>query len=233
MINNKRVIAVIPARAGSKSVKNKNIKLLGGKPLIAWPIDIAKKSKYIDRVIVSTDGEHIVKVASEYGAEIYLRPSDLAQDHSLLIDTLRYLIKKLNEEQETADYFVILEPTCPLRSVEDVDNAIEKLVDYDSVATFMEAELNPYRAWKLDGDTVNTFIDGAIPWLPRQELPSAYQLNGAVYAFHTKRLPDDGVAVLFGKTAAILMPKERSIDIDLNIDFLIAEEIIRRLDLYD
>ncbi|KCY89397.1 cytidylyltransferase family protein [Acinetobacter baumannii 25691_8] len=122
MIDNKRVIAVIPARAGSKSIKDKNIKLLGGKPLIAWPIDTAKKSKYIDRILVSTDGQKIKEIAESYDAEVYLRPESLAQDNSLLIDTLRYMIKELKREGESAKYLIVLEPTCPLRSVEDVDN---------------------------------------------------------------------------------------------------------------
>lgn len=232
MIGNKRVIAIIPARAGSKSVKDKNIKPLGGKPLIAWPIDVAKKSKYIDRIIVSTDGDKIKKVAENYGAEVYLRPEELAQDQSILIDTLRHLIKQLKEEKETAEFMVILEPTCPLRSIEDVDKVIEKLLTNDSVATFIEAELNPHRAWKIDDGKVKTFIEGAVPWLPRQELPKAYQLNGAVYGFRLNKLPAEGISVVFGKTAAVLMPKERSVDIDFDMDFIIAEHIIKKYEDY-
>ncbi|HDU8206020.1 acylneuraminate cytidylyltransferase family protein [Acinetobacter baumannii] len=227
MIDNKRVIAVIPARAGSKSIKDKNIKLLGGKPLIAWPIDTAKKSKYIDRILVSTDGQKIKDIAESYNAEVYLRPEYLAQDNSLLIDTLRYLIKELKKEGESAQYLVVLEPTCPLRSVEDVDNVIEKLIENDSAATFIEAELNPHRAWKLEGNQVCTFIDGAIPWLPRQQLPLAYQLNGAVYGFEINKLPDTGISIIFGNIAAVIMPAERSIDIDNELHFEIAEELIK------
>ncbi|HHN6246822.1 TPA: acylneuraminate cytidylyltransferase family protein [Acinetobacter baumannii] len=226
MIDNKRVIAVIPARAGSKSIKDKNIKLLGGKPLIAWPIDTAKKSKYIDRILVSTDGQKIKEIAESYDVEVYLRPESLAQDNSLLIDTLRYMIKELKREGESAKYLIVLEPTCPLRSVEDVDNVIEKLIENDSAATFMEAELNPHRAWKIEDSHVCPFIEGAIPWLPRQKLPKAYQLNGAVYGFNIDKLPDTGISVLFGNIAAVKMPRERSIDIDFNIDFIIAEELL-------
>lgn len=227
MINDKRVIAVIPARAGSKSIVNKNIKPLAGKPLVAWPIDTAQKSKYIDRIIVSTDGELIKSVAEQYGAEVYLRPESLAQDESLVIDCLRDLIQRLKKENEEACYLVLLEPTSPLRSVEDVDLVIEKLLTHDSAATFMEAELNPHRAWKVEGDMVVPFIDGAIPWLPRQKQPEAYQLNGAVYGFHIDKLAIDGSPVLCGNIAAVKMPPERSVDIDNRIHFAIAEEIIK------
>tara|TARA_R110002020_G_scaffold232883_3_gene444522 strand:+ start:10099 stop:10794 length:696 start_codon:yes stop_codon:yes gene_type:complete len=227
MINGKRVIAVIPARAGSKSVIDKNIKLLAGKPLVAWPIDVAKKSKYIDRIIVSTDGEKIISVAKEYNAEVYLRPEILAQDKSLLIDALRDLIRRLKSENEEAEYLVVLEPTCPLRSVEDVDNVIEKLITHNSSATFIEADLNPNRAWKINSKGVEPFIEGAIPWLPRQELPEAYQLNGAVYGLRINELLSDSISILFGDIAAIKMPIERSIDIDNELHFLIAEEIIK------
>ncbi|PKG98915.1 cytidylyltransferase domain-containing protein [Paraglaciecola sp. MB-3u-78] len=227
MINDKRVIAVIPARAGSKSIINKNIKLLAGKPLVAWPIETAQKSQYIDRIIVSTDGELIKSVAEQYGAEVYLRPENLAQDESLVIDCVRDLIRRLKRENEDACYLVLLEPTSPLRSVEDVDLVIEKLLTHDSVATFMEAELNPHRAWKVEGDMVVPFIDGAIPWLPRQKQPEAYQLNGAVYGFHINKITIDGSPVLSGNIAAVMMPPERSVDIDNLIHFAIAEEIIK------
>jgi CMP-N-acetylneuraminic acid synthetase len=227
MINDKRVIAVIPARAGSKSIINKNIKLLAGKPLVAWPIDSAKKSKYIDRIIVSTDGELIKSVAEQYGAEVYLRPKNLAQDESLVIDCVRDLIRRLKKENEEAAYLVLLEPTSPLRSVEDIDLVIEKLLTHDSVATFMEAELNPHRAWKIEGNMVVPFIDGAIPWLPRQKQPEAYQLNGAVYGFHIDKIAIEGSPALSGNIAAVMMPPERSVDIDNLIHFAVAEEIMK------
>lgn len=226
MIDNKRVIAIIPARAGSKSVPNKNIKLLGGKPLIAWPIDIAKKSKYIDRIIVSTDGDEIGKIAKNYNVEIYPRPKELSGDTSLLIDTLRHLIEELKSEGESAQYMVILEPTCPFRSVKDVDDVIEKLLNHDSVATFKNAELNPHRAWKIEGHTVSPFIDSANPWLPRQHLPKAYQLNGAVYGIDIHKLPKNNSSLLFGNIDAVIMPPERSVDLDYEIDFINAEQLI-------
>ena len=150
MINGKRVIAVIPARGGSKSVPKKNIKLLGGKPLIAWSIEVGLKTPEIDRVIVSTDDDEIASVAKQHGAEVYQRPEHLATDEALVIDALRDLSATLRKEGETAEIMVLLEPTCPLRAVDDVTECLSLLVQgFDSVATFKEAELNPHRAWKI------------------------------------------------------------------------------------
>lgn len=231
MINNKRVIAVIPARGGSKSVPYKNIKLLAGKPLISWAIEAARKTPEIDRIIVSTDDDKIAEVAIHYGAEVILRPEELARDDSLVIDTIRDLIMKLRASGEEAEYMVLLEPTCPLRNSSDISECLKILEDkkYDSVATFKEAELNPHRAWKINGNNPETFFTGVVPWLPRQKLPKAYQLNGAVYSFRINGLKEDDISLLFGKEGAVLMPKERSIDIDDELDFLLVETLIERM----
>ena len=178
-------------------------------------------------MIVSTDGKKISEVASRFGAEVYVRPKHLSQDSSLVIDCLRNLISRLKREKETANYLILLEPTSPLRNTKDIDLSIEKLLDFDSVATFCNAELNPHRAWKIKGNTVEPFINGAIPWLPRQQLPEAFQLNGAVYGFRIDKLPIDGQSIIFGNIAAIKMPIERSIDIDSMTHLKMAEHIIR------
>ena len=229
MINRKKVLALIPARAGSKSVPNKNIKTLLDKPLIAWSIQVALNSKYIDKVIVSTDGEEISNVSKQFGAEVMLRPNELAKDDSLVIDTVRHVLKELVKKSEIFDYLVLLEPTSPLRSIEDIDAVIEKIETgcFDSVATFVEAELNPHRAWLIENETPSTFIPGSVPWLPRQKLPKAWQLNGAVYGILVKKLPNSGISLLFGKTGAITMPKHRSLDIDHHLDFTLAEAMVK------
>lgn len=228
MIDGKRVIAVIPARGGSKSIPDKNIKLLGGKPLIVWSIEVAKATKEIDRIIVSTDSGKITKIAKERGAEIYVRPAHLATDEALVIDALRDLVGTLRREGENAEIMILLEPTCPLRSVEDIEGCLRLLIDhgYDSVATFKEAELNPHRAWKINDGKPEVFIPGAVPWLPRQKLPKAYQLNGAVYAFIIDSLTRSVQGLLFGNSGAVVMPPERSIDIDNMVAHYVAETII-------
>ena len=195
-----------------------------------WSIEVAKKTEEIDRIIVSTDSEKIGKIAREHGAEVYIRPAHLATDEALVIDALRDLIGTLRKEGEDAEIMILLEPTCPLRSVEDITKCIHLLVNngYDSVATFKEAELNPHRAWKIDNGKPEVFIPGAIPWLPRQKLPKAYQLTGAVYAFYSNRLNQEKRSLLFGKSGAVVLPKERSLDIDDELDFEILETLIRR-----
>jgi CMP-N,N'-diacetyllegionaminic acid synthase len=223
-----RVIAVIPARGGSKSIPRKNIKILAGKPLILWSIEAARNTPEIDRVIVSTDDPMIAEVARLGGAEIYPRPAHLATDDALVIDALRDLIKTLAAEGEENAMMVLLEPTCPLRAVEDISACLNVLAGgYESVATFKEAELNPHRAWTITENGPEVFVPGAIPWLPRQKLPRAHQLNGAVYAFRTAAMASEGRAMLFGKCGAVLMPRERSVDIDEEIDFELIETLIR------
>jgi N-acylneuraminate cytidylyltransferase len=228
LIAGKRIIAVIPARGGSKSVPKKNIKFLGDKPLISWSIEVGRKTREIDRVIVSTDDEEIASVAQRHGAEVYHRPKHLATDEALVIDALRDLISTLRKEGENAEIIVLLEPTCPLRSVEDVRKCLELLVQgFDSVATFKDAELNPHRAWKIVDGHPEVFIAGAIPWQPRQKLPKAYQLNGAVYAFFMDSLKIECPSLLVGRVGAVIMPKERSVDIDDRLDFSIVEVLLK------
>src|SRR3569833_2229316 len=185
MVNEQRVIAVIPARGGSKSVPGKNIRELGGKPLLAWSIDVAKDVEQIDRVIVSTDDAQIGSVALASGAEVYPRPAHLATDEALVIDAIKDLYRTLLEEGEKPEWMILLEPTCPLRSADDVRKCLGLIEEgtYDSVATFKDAELNPHRAWRLVDNVPEVFIEGAIPWLPRLLLPLVFLLFGAVFVF--------------------------------------------------
>ena len=224
------VVAVIPARGGSKSVSRKNVREVGGKPLLAWSIDVALKVDLIDRTIVSTDSEEIATVSREYGAEVSERPDRLATDDALVVDTLRHLVGTLRKGGESAAYVAMLEPTCPFRTAGDVESALELLIDegLDSVASFTDAELNPHRAWTIEDNHPRPVIDDADPWQPRQSLPDAYQLNGGVYAFAVDTLPDTGAALLFGDCGAIEMPPERSVDIDTQLDLEFARLVAER-----
>lgn len=228
MMGRERVIAVIPARGGSKGVPHKNIVLLGGKPLVVWSIETARTVGLIDRIIVSTDDEAIAAVARKGGAEVYRRPAHLASDSALVIDALRDLIDTLTNEGEPGRIMVLLEPTCPLRSGDDVKACIEGVVTggKDSIATFKEADLNPHRAWAITEGRPVRFIRGANPWLPRQQLPPAYQLNGAVYCFRTDRLGPKDQGLLFGESGSVIMPAERSVDIDGMTDLHFAELVL-------
>lgn len=229
MVGKEKVLALIPARGGSKSIPHKNIVILNGKPLIAWTIETALNTPEIDRVIVSTDDLEIAKVATEYGAEVQMRPTELATDTSLVIDTMHYVINELHKEKDYYTYIVLLEATAPFRTAKDVSNCIKKIYEesLDSVATFKEAELNPNRAWKINNGTPTSFIDGVVPWLPRQQLPEAYQLNGAVYVTKIEALLKSNTEIILGKIGAVIMPKERSIDIDDKMDLLMAEFLLK------
>ena len=230
MLKGKRVIAVIPARGGSKSVPGKNIRSLGGRPLLAWSIEVARQVNEIDRIIVSTDDAQIALVGRSFGAEVYTRAPHLATDEALVIDALKDLLQTLQAEGEIPEWVILLEPTCPLRTADDVRDCLELVSQdkYDSVATFKEAELNPHRAWRLVNGVPEVFIAGAVPWLPRQKLPKAYQLNGAVYVFRANLLAQEAKSLLVGKLGAVLMPRDRSQDIDDSVDFTIVEALLKK-----
>jgi len=211
-------------------VPGKNIRSLGGKPLLAWSIEVARQVGEIDRIIVSTDDPQIASVGKAYGAEVYPRPAHLATGDALVIDALKDLLQTLQAERETPEWVILLEPTCPLRSADDVRDCLKLVAQggYDSVATFKEAELNPHRAWRLIDGVPEVFIAGAIPWLPRQKLPKAYQLNGAVYVFRANLLAEEAKSLLVGKLGAVLMPRDRSQDIDDSVDFTIVEALLNK-----
>lgn len=229
MIEGRHVTALIPARGGSKSVERKNIRELGGKPLIAWSIEVALKVPVIDRIVVSTDHPEIASCARAHGAEVADRPRELSTEDALVIDAIRYHIGKWRQSRQDTDIVVLLEPTCPYRSQEDIVRCLNLLVDddCDSVATFQQAEVNPHRTWRLHDGHPEPFISGANPWQPRQQLPPAYQLNGGVYAFVANRLPEEGVSLLFGNSRGVSMPAHRSVDIDSKIDFMVAEAVLK------
>jgi len=222
------VVALVPARGGSKGVPGKNVRELGSKPLVAWPIDVAQATASVDRTIVSTDDEEIAAVAREYGAEVSMRPDRLAGDDSLVVDTVRYTVETLQDESDPPGTVVMLEPTTPFRRPEDVEACLDRLAEpgVDSVATFTEAAVNPHRTWQVEDGRPETFLPEATPWQPRQALPAAYQLNGAVYAFDVDAVSDEGPSLLFGEPAAVVMEPTRSLDIDTELDFAVAEQLL-------
>lgn len=230
MIENLRVIAIIPARGQSKSIPRKNLRLLGDKPLIGWAIECALSSPEVDRVIVSTDDQAIASVSREYGAEVYERPPELATDTSLIADTLRDLWSRLRIEGDQANIFLLLEPTSPFRDLSLINRCLKRLVSeqFDSIATFNEAAINPERVWRITEGIPQTFIEGALPWKPRQLLSKAYQLNGALYAFFPDRLPSGIPNILFGRSGAEVIPADDAIDIDNSIDLILANELLKQ-----
>ena len=224
-------MAVIPARGGSKGLPGKNIKSLCGKPLVAWSIDQAKNSKYIDKIIVSTDDKNIAKTAKEYGAEVpFLRPVELAEDTTPTIDVLMHLIKYFENKKEQYDYLLLLEPTSPLREVSDIDNSIKKLFENDnadSVVGVAEVEsVHPSFLAKFDLEGFLVPYVGKFESKRRQDLEKLYFFEGSIYIAKISKLKENK-SFYTRRTLGYLMPKWKSYEIDDTIDFLIVEAIIK------
>lgn len=226
MYKNNRVVCIIPARGGSKGLRGKNIKDLLGKPLIAYSIEQAKESKYIDRVIVSTEDSVIAEVSKKYGAEVpFIRPKELATDESRVIDVLLHAIEWLEDhEKYDFDIVVLLHATTPLRSVSDIDSCIEMLIETkaDNVFSVMEAHRNPYfNMVEVDDNGIVTLAKRG-DYTTRQSAPKVYDMNASIYVWWKDVLKDER-KIFLKKSRIYVMPKERSIDIDDNLDFKIAE----------
>jgi CMP-N,N'-diacetyllegionaminic acid synthase len=227
------ILAIIPARGGSKGVPRKNIRELAGKPLIAWTIETALSCDGLDRVIVTTEDENIAEIANQYGAEIpFLRPLDIAQDDTPDLPVYQHALSWLKEhEKYCPDIIVWLRPTAPLRIVEDIEGAIRLLTETkaDCVRTVCVAEHHPYWMKQLNGNRLLPFLEGirTEQYYRRQLLPLVYRLNGAVDVTWQETVMKKEL-LYSGDVRGYIMPTERSIDLDNEIDFSVAEVLIRR-----
>jgi len=228
MIGEHRVVALIPARGGSKGLRNKNLRTLSGKTLLRWTIEIAQQVAALDAVVVSTDDGAIAHEARSAGAEVAPRPGELATDDALVIDAIRHHLQEWEGTPDEPGVVVLLQPTSPLRSAADVEACLRPLAEdsHDTAATFSRCNSPPQRLWRLVEGCAEPYLEGPANWLPRQALPDLYEINGAVYAFRAARLPATARGPLFGRIAAVPMPPERSIDIDTALDLLFAETLL-------
>jgi N-acylneuraminate cytidylyltransferase/CMP-N,N'-diacetyllegionaminic acid synthase len=226
------MLAIIPARGGSKGLPGKNVRPLCGKPLIAYSVEAALNAKEVDRVIVSTDCPEIASVAKSFGAEIpFMRPSELAQDASLAIDTYIYTVDRLKkEENRSIDELVVLLPTCPLRTAEDIDRAIRLFREKkaDSVISFYEAP-HPVQWYKYvdENGVLRSVLPETGTLANRQSERKSYLPNGAIYVFRYSVLKEQRVYYT-DRTYPYIMPANRSVDIDSIDDFNMAEYWMRR-----
>ena len=231
MFDEKKILAVIPARGGSKGVPRKNIRELGGKPLIAWTIDAAKKSEYIDRLILSSEDEEIISVARECGCEVpFVRPDELATDDSPGIAPLLHAVTTLEEQY---DYLILLQPTSPFRSVEDIDGAIRRCIENKAESCVSVTESEKHPAWMFyltEGNKLTSVLEAEVNATHRQQLEPVYALNGAVYVVNIPILLKEEKLVLQDSTLAYVMPPVRSMDIDSLFDFTICELIAKRIE---
>ena len=219
-----KFLFIIPARGGSKGVPRKNIRDLAGKPLLVWTIEEAKKSKFADRIVLSSEDAEIIHVTKKHGCEVpFVRPDELAQDNTPGIDPVLHAI----EQCPGYEYVVLLQPTSPLRTVEDIDGCIQFFLDNQAASciTLKEAEESPFWMYTKNnvGQLKNLIKQDSII-TRRQDLPKVYALNGAVYVA-TVEFVRQNKSFLTEETIGYVMPEERSIDIDVEIDFKVCEFI--------
>lgn len=228
MINEKRILAIIPARGGSKRLPRKNLLPINGKPLIEWSIDAAEASEYIDTVFISTDDKEIQSISCESGAYVpELRPAELATDTATTESMLLYTLGKYGKEY---DVVILLQPTSPLRTANNIDEAIELFLTKKafSVVSVTPCEHSPLWANTLPLDAnMGSFIKEK--GLQRsQNLDEFYRLNGAIYIFDIEKLQQYQKICYTNESYAYKMSNENSVDIDTELDFKFAELLLRK-----
>lgn len=225
MIAGGKVLALVTARGGSKGLPGKNLRELAGQPLIAWTIAAARSSHYVDRLVVSTDDEGIAAAARQCGAEVpFMRPAELAADDSPGMDPVFHALKEL----PGYDWVVLLQPTSPLRQAVDIDACLElcERAAAPACVSVVVPDQSPYLSFRVNGQGR---IEPLLGWenvnSPRQNLPPAVALNGAVYVARTEWLGRKR-SFVSAETLAYRMPRERSVDIDSVEDLELAGQLL-------
>lgn len=226
MIDGKKNVAIIPARGGSKRLPGKNILSLAGKPLVVWSIEAALKSKYIDKVIVSSEDDEILKISTEAKADIIKRPEELATDTATTFDVIKHVLDNI----KGYEYVVLLQPTSPLRNEKHIDEAIELLIERkaDAVISVCETEHSPLWCNTLPKDrSMKNFLKDDIINKRSQDLEKYYRVNGAIYICRIDRLLKEKTFFIKDNIYAYVMIRDESIDIDTHLDFIIAEQLMK------
>ncbi|HPS02203.1 MAG TPA: acylneuraminate cytidylyltransferase family protein [Candidatus Sumerlaeota bacterium] len=224
-----RNLAVIPARSGSKGLKDKNIRPLQGKPLIAYTIEAARQSHLFDEIFVSTDSEEYARIAVEWGAHVpFLRSGDLASDTASSWDVVREAVQNYKARGQEFDTVALLQPTSPLRRADDIRNGYEQMRDRKANAIVGVCEVNHSPLWcntLPEDNSLDHFLNPDVVNRPRQSLPTCFRINGALYLVRVDYLMQAGN--LYEKDSyAVVMSKENSLDIDDETDFRIAEVLM-------
>ena len=227
MIGNKKLLAIIPARGGSKRLPRKNILDLGGKPLIAWTIEAAKKSKHIDEIIVSTEDKEIVEICKRFSLDVpFLREEELAADGVSSVAVVLDVLSKLKLLRNSYyDYIILLQPTSPLRTEKDIDGAVKLLINKkcNGVISVCEVKHSPLWYNKLPkNNSLSGFLDKSIVNKRSQDLEKYYRLNGAIYLLKSNVIKEKKTFMLEDSCYAYRMSEENSIDIDDKIDLDLA-----------
>jgi CMP-N,N'-diacetyllegionaminic acid synthase len=232
MINNRKILCVITARANSKGLKNKNILKISNKELLAYPIIAALKSKYIDTTLLSSDSKKYLSIGKKYGAYTpFLRPKSISNDKSTSYSVLKHAIKYLEKIGKKYEYLICLEPTSPLTTSKDLDKAIEVLTKTkcDSLVSiaFNEKYLIPYHFKKNKKNIIKSYLNKGKNLKRRQEINlKTFFLDGSLYMSTVDSfLKNKGF--ISNKTYGFLMPKHKSFEIDDKIDFEIIKSLFR------
>jgi len=227
------ILTIIPARGGSKRLPRKNILSLAGKPLIAWTIEAAKNARTAKTICVSTDDPEIARIATEYGADVpFLRPAELASDTATSVAVALHALDWYKSQGLNFDTMLLLQPTSPLRSSKDIDDAFElfKKNNANSVTSVCEVDHSPLWSNTLPANlSMDGFIPESVKNLRSQDLPTYYRLNGALYLVRTDVLLRERSFIASTGSFAYIMPRDRSIDIDTKLDFIVAESILSGL----
>ena len=230
MIHNGRLLALIPARSGSKRLPNKNTLNLAGKPLIAWSIEAGLQSKYVDRVVVSTDSNSIADISREYGADVpFMRPDELSTDYSKTIDVVLNTLDLLKRQKDCYEYILLLQPTSPLRTAYFIDEAVELLKSNKANGVVGVTEVGHPVEWSNtlpSNHSLRDFIPEKYKGIRSQDFPKRYTINGAIYLNKTKNVEEECTLLLNNGSYAYLMPQSVSLDIDSKFDFEMAEFLL-------
>lgn len=225
------IISIIPARGGSKGIPRKNIKLLNGKPLISYSIDASNSCSLIDDTYVSTEDAEISEISKGNNAEVIERPDELASDDSSSIDVILHVLDYLENRGELPDLFVLLQPTSPLRTSEDIEASINLFLesDCDSLVSVCELDHRSLLNFSLEDGFLVQNNNEALFNSRRQDIPTHYSLNGAIY-ITTPEFIRKNRSFYSDKTIPHVMSKEKSIDIDTSFDFKLAEFLLNECD---
>jgi CMP-N,N'-diacetyllegionaminic acid synthase len=229
MYQNKTFLAIIPARGGSKRLPKKNVLDLAGKPLIAWSIEAGIKSKYIDKLVVTSDSDEIIKTAQEFGIDTIKRPNQLASDTAKSVDVVKHVIDNV----EKYDYIVLLQPTSPLRNRVHIDESIESMVSkkLDSIISVCETSHSPLWCNTLSDDgSMDNFLDKSVLNKRSQDLKIFYRINGAIYICKTSLFERENTFFLDKNSGSYIMDIENSVDVDVKYDLIMAEILLTNND---
>lgn len=238
MIEGKRVLALVPARSGSKGLPHKNIRPLHGKPLLAWPIAAALSSKHVDRVVISTDAAEYARIAQDAGADApFLRPAELASDNAPSISFILHALDTLEAAGDHYDYVALLEPTSPLTEASDIDAALESLharrnaVDSIVGVTAM-VSTHPAFAVRLDAEgLMHPYAAGSFNQLPRrQDTDALYSLDGSLYISDVSAVRRER-SFCHARTLPYITPRWKSLEIDDLVDFICVEAVMAQRQL--